>query len=562
MGTGEPAGEAATRGLIFVGSGSPTLAQRLASLGFSCVPASEAPLAQRLLASHARLIVTSADDRDLDQLSESALARGLALLVIGTPPGALSAGVTHLLPPYCADDVLIGAIEAALRTGRRLGGEALDTPLADGDERRAATRDAVTGISDALAARRWLDRQLAGEGRVHALLIGIGRFEMVNVAYGRAAGDSVLRAVASRLGTLAHDAFGRDALVARMGGSEFAVLGVLDAPRDRISLIADQIAESLARPFVSGSAIVTLGARIGIATARRGESQASALLREAGEALEAARASDGPTIRYALADATLPPSYDLAVDLRRAIAEDEVEILFQPQVAIASGQIVGVEALARWSHPTLGLLGAETLFAAAERAELTAALSDHVQQATLARAAAWPAALSALRLAINVTAADVHRSGFADLFIDRVDALGFARSRVTVEITEGGLIDDLGVAADLFAQLRAAGIRVAIDDFGTGYSSLAYLKALPLDYLKIDKKLAQDITGSARDRVVVRGVIDMARSLGLTVIAEGVETPEQLDLLAKEGCNLYQGFLCAEPLGIAELTQLMGEGAA
>ena len=126
-----------------------------------------------------------------------------------------------------------------------------------------------------------------------------------------------------------------------------------------------------------------------------------------------------------------------------------------------------------------------------------------------------------------------------------------------MEITESGLIDDLGAAAQLLATLRQAGCRVAIDDFGTGYSSLAYLKALPLDYLKIDKKLAQDIAGSPRDRVVVRGVIEMARSLGLTVIAEGVETDEQLDLLAKEGCQYYQGFLCAEPLTVAALVALI-----
>ena len=143
----------------------------------------------------------------------------------------------------------------------------------------------------------------------------------------------------------------------------------------------------------------------------------------------------------------------------------------------------------------LGLLGAETLFSAAERADLVLALSDHVQRVTLNAAAGWTGRRAALRLALNLTANDVQRHGFADLFIDRVDASGFPRDRLTVEITEGGLIDDLSLAADLFARFRAAGIRVAIDDFGTGYSSLAYLKALPLDYLKIDKRMAQDITG-------------------------------------------------------------------
>jgi EAL domain-containing protein (putative c-di-GMP-specific phosphodiesterase class I) len=129
--------------------------------------------------------------------------------------------------------------------------------------------------------------------------------------------------------------------------------------------------------------------------------------------------------------------------------------------------------------------------------------------------------------------------------------------RLTVEITESGLIEDLGNAADLLAQLRSGGLRVAIDDFGTGYSSLAYLKALPLDTIKIDRRLAQDIAGSPRDRIVVRGVIDMARSLGLVVVAEGVETEEQLSLLAAEGCTYYQGFLCSPPVDVRALEALV-----
>jgi EAL domain-containing protein (putative c-di-GMP-specific phosphodiesterase class I) len=165
--------------------------------------------------------------------------------------------------------------------------------------------------------------------------------------------------------------------------------------------------------------------------------------------------------------------------------------------------------------------------------------------------------LSKLRLSINVTAADVARPGFVDALLGRIDTSNFPRNRLTVEITESGIMSDLGEAARVLTMLRAAGCRVAIDDFGTGYSSLAYLKALPLDYLKIDRKLSQDITGSHRDRVVVRGVIDMARSLGLSVVAEGVETVEQLDLLAKEGCQYFQGFLCSAPVDVPALAQMV-----
>ena len=218
---------------------------------------------------------------------------------------------------------------------------------------------------------------------------------------------------------------------------------------------------------------------------------------------------------------------------------------------------MGVEALARWRHPQLGELGAVPLFATAARSDFVVQLSSHVQQRALQIAAAWPERMNKLRLSVNVTAADIARPNFVADFLDRVDAAGFPRDRLTVEVTESGLISDLGGAATLLGRLRDAGLRVAIDDFGTGYSSLAYLKALPLDYLKIDKTLAEDITGSTRDRVVVRGVIDMARSLGLGVIAEGVETEEQLSLLAQEGCSFYQGFLCAPPLPGADLLALV-----
>jgi EAL domain-containing protein (putative c-di-GMP-specific phosphodiesterase class I) len=250
------------------------------------------------------------------------------------------------------------------------------------------------------------------------------------------------------------------------------------------------------------------------------------------------------------------------VDLRRALDAGEIDVLFQPQVAIANGRITGVEALARWNHPSYGELGAATLFSVAERSDYLVQLSDHVQRKALEEAAAWPDLLGALRVAVNITAQDIQRPGFAGQFLAMLKATGLDAGRVTVEVTESGLIEDLPSAAALLAELRRGGLRIAIDDFGTGYSSLAYLRALPLDYLKLDKRLCEDITGSARDRVVVRSVIDMARSLGISVVAEGVETREQLGLLAQEGCATYQGFLCAPPLTTAGLAALVAAEAS
>jgi diguanylate cyclase (GGDEF)-like protein len=431
---------------------------------------------------------------------------------------------------------------------RRL--HALVEALGVAPDANAAVRDALTGARDGPSARRWIDRRL-GEGRdVRIILAGMARFETVNRAYGRAVGDELLRNVSRRTGEAARDTLGKDAIVARIGGSEFLIAS--DSADDaQVAAAAARIEEALARPFVAGGEIVTLGARLVRAQSATGDTAAS-LLRRAGEAL----LGDAPQ------ESGAPPLDALVDSLHRALERGEIRVLFQPQVSIATGQVVGVEALARWNHPEHGELGAETLFAAANRAGLDATLSDHVQRRALAAAANWPMALNKLRLSINVTAADVARPGFADQLLGRIDASGFPRARLTLEITESGIMSDLSEAARLLTTLRAAGCRVAIDDFGTGYSSLAYLKALPLDYLKIDKKLSQDITGSARDRVVVRGVIDMARSLGLAVVAEGVETKEQLDLLAKEGCQYFQGFLCSEPIDVPALMQTVAKAAA
>ncbi len=414
----------------------------------------------------------------------------------------------------------------------------------------AETVDALERTHDTAAALDWLDRRLARGETPGVILVALSRFDLVNSGYGRAAGDALIRAALRRIDGAARAAEGKRFVLARTKGPEFLV-GI--ERTQAAEMLAPVLAEALGRPFAIDGALVSVGARAGVAGARSGEN-AEALLRRAADALDEARASDGATVHIADEPAIAGA---LSVDLSRAMEAGEIVVLFQPQVEIATSRITGVEALARWEHPRFGSVGAEQLFAAADRADLGIALSDHVQRLALRTATGWPAVLSGLRLSINLTAADIARQGFADILLDRIDGAGFSRGRLTLEITEGGLIDDLGAAAALLAKLRQAGCRVAIDDFGTGYSSLAYLKALPLDYLKIDKKLAQDITGSARDRVVVRGVIEMARSLGLAVIAEGVETEEQLDLLAKEGCQYFQGFLCAEPLTSAALADLI-----
>jgi diguanylate cyclase (GGDEF)-like protein len=429
------------------------------------------------------------------------------------------------------------------RTGRL---HALVEQLGQAPDANAVIRDALTGARDATSARRWVQRRIDEGAAVAAVLVGLTRFETVNTAYGRAAGDELLRAVSRRLGEVARETLGRGAVVARMGGSEFLVASD-EAGADKVAAAVARIGEAMARPFVVEGEFVPLGARVATTTSSRSDS-ASTLLRRASEAM---------FDRHVPAEPSAPPLEQLAADLHKGLDRGEIGVLFQPQLSVADRIIVGAEALARWNHPQLGEVGAETLFAAAEHAGLAAVLSDQVQSLALSAAARWPVSLSSLRLSINVTAGDVGRSHFADSLLGRIDASRFPRNRLTVEVTESGIMADLGDAARLLSELRTAGCRVAIDDFGTGYSSLAYLKALPLDYLKIDKQLSQDIAGTPRDRIVVRGVIDMARSLGLSVIAEGVETEAQLELLAKEGCQYFQGFLCSEPVDAAALARLV-----
>jgi predicted signal transduction protein with EAL and GGDEF domain len=390
------------------------------------------------------------------------------------------------------------------------------------------------------------------------LLLSVSRYDAINAAFGRPVGDAVLQAAARRIeGRTEPD--GRRILVARMAGAEFAVLLGDPATLGDGRFLAGELVEAIGRPFMSGDHVVTLGSRAGVAASQPGD-DAAALLRRVSLALAEARQPDSAPVRVLEegVESTTEREDRLEVDLRRALDRDEIEILFQPQVSVTSGEIVGAEALARWNHPDHGELGAATLFGVAGRSDYLDVLSDHVQRKAVGAAAAWPEALGGLRLAVNITAADIRRPGFAAQFLALVRESGFPPERLTVEVTESGLIEDLAGAAALLAELRAGGLRTAIDDFGTGYSSLAYLKALPLDYLKIDKRLSQDIAGSTRDRIVVRGVIDMARSLGLGVVAEGVETEEQLGLLAQEGCTLYQGFLCSRAVGTAALAGLMG----
>ena len=239
--------------------------------------------------------------------------------------------------------------------------------------------------------------------------------------------------------------------------------------------------------------------------------------------------------------------------LEAVIAHQRIALLFQPQIDPASGDIVGVEALARWD----GAGSPQELFERAAAAGLSERLSRLVQRKALRLAATWEGALKPLHLSINLLPQDLARSGYDQWLLEEIEAAGIDANRVTVEITESALLSDSAAIAERLGRLRSAGVRVAVDDFGTGYASLAYLTSLPLDILKIDRGLIADIVGGERDRIVVKAMIALARELDLKVVVEGVESTGQLALLAEWGCDLYQGFLGAGPLDEEELARFV-----
>lgn len=240
-------------------------------------------------------------------------------------------------------------------------------------------------------------------------------------------------------------------------------------------------------------------------------------------------------------------------ELRAALGEKQVEILFQPQFACGDGRLLGAEALSRWNHPRLGRIGVEALFDIAERAGEAARLTRHIAGRALAIAARWP---EPLRLSLNVTAMDLTEEDFSENIAAAVTEAGFDPRRLTLEITEQALVSELGRSAVQLERLASQGIRIALDDFGAGFCNFLYLKRLPLDCLKLDKSMIEGIAEDERDRAVLRAIVAMVRALDLNVLAEGVETEAQREVVAREGCDAWQGFLGAEPMTAEAFAEL------
>jgi len=241
----------------------------------------------------------------------------------------------------------------------------------------------------------------------------------------------------------------------------------------------------------------------------------------------------------------------LEADLLHAIDKGEIEVHFQPQFSLTPAgeeHLSGAEALARWNHPKLGLIGAGALFVIAERSDHVAPLSRHIAETALRAAAAWP---DGLRLSLNVTAADLAEGSFTFDLGKALGKTGFPTDRLTLEVTEQVLVADMALAERSLSDLARLGIRIALDDFGAGFCNFRYLKTLPLHYLKLDRSMVDGITEDPRDLAVLRAIVAMAKALDLSVVAEGIETEAQRLAVAREGCGSYQGFVRAQPMSEA-----------
>ncbi|SFL73176.1 EAL domain-containing protein [Rugamonas rubra] len=416
---------------------------------------------------------------------------------------------------------------------------------------RLAHHDPLTGLDNRLSLHLRLELLLAQtrrNGTAAALLfIDLDHFKKINDSHGHQTGDLLLVAVAQRLQELLREVD----TIARLGGDEFIVVTSGGTTPDAASNIAVRIVAALAAPYHLDGKTVHSGASVGVAMFPADGDDADTLLRHADTAMYAAKSQGRGNFQFFSASMNAATHERLLLENRLwlALEQGEFELYLQPQVALDDLRIIGAEALLRWHHPELGLVGPDRFIPIAEESGLILPLGDWVLQQAVELLAGWRArGLGRLRLAVNLSARQCHGAGpLAQL--DRLLAgAGIDPALLELEITESAAMQDPERSRLLLRELRARGIKVAIDDFGTGYSSLSYLKLFELDRIKIDRSFVKDIESDPNDAVIVEATIALAHSLGLAVVAEGVETAAQRDFLRAKGCEEAQGYLFARPM--------------
>ncbi|AGL20508.1 bifunctional diguanylate cyclase/phosphodiesterase [Actinoplanes sp. N902-109] len=407
-----------------------------------------------------------------------------------------------------------------------------------GETERASRTDALTGLPN----RRALQATVAERGGT-LLLLDLDRFRTVNDALGHALGDRLLVEVGQRLAASvpAHD------LVVRLGGDEFAVLATrVDGPV-AARRIATHLADALAAPFALNGLPVDVSASIGIALP---PGDGASLLRRAEAAMYEAK-QRGSQIAVHPGEAE-PPTTDLALlaDLRTAVQQpgSGIVVFYQPQIDVATGEVVGVEALLRWRHPTRGMVGPEELLRVAEQTPVMRRLTSRVLHEVVAQTAMWRRAGRPLRASVNVSVRDLHAPGIVTEIQDLLQRYDVPATLLQLEITESALMADPHRVLDTITRLDRAGVAISLDDFGTGYSSLQHLRRLPLSEVKIDRSFVLGMATDRGDAAIVRSMVELGGSLGLRVVAEGVEDERTWRLLAGHGCHAAQGWFHARPM--------------
>ena len=498
----------------------------------------------------------------------------LALLVVGAGRITLDIDGAGSAAASSGDELLFGlmallmlalALYARFAEQRLSGrqhrlGEELRQANASLD--RTPYNDALTGLPNRLGLETLLRNAAANaerkSQRVSLLFIGLDGFKSINDSYGHALGDTVLREVSARACALAERLVEAPEIVAhtlvRVAGDEFLLMleGKLD--RRSIARVAVQLLKLLDGPMTVDPHEVVLAASVGIATFPE-DGGAPTLVARAAAAMHSAKAAGGSN--YMLFEPRMQDDardrMELLRDLRLALGSKQFELYYQPKIDAQSGQVTAAEALLRWHHPTRGMVGPAIFIPLAERYGLIGALGNWVIEDACRQAWVWRKHGLKMRVAINLSVFQMRQDDLVERIQDALERYGVNPSRLTCEITESVAMEDTQVTQRTFTRLGEAGIHLSIDDFGTGYSSLAYLRKLPASELKIDRSFVTDLAGNADARSIVDAVIKLAHAIGLKVVAEGVETEAQRDVLLELGCDEFQGYLFAKPMSARAL---------
>jgi diguanylate cyclase (GGDEF)-like protein len=469
------------------------------------------------------------------------------------------AGLAGLLPLFA----MIGGRISRLRERLRKSNEELRSAL--GAVRQIATHDHLTGLPNRVLFNEELQRALARAERhsrpVTLFFMDLDRFKNINDTLGHQFGDRVLQEAAKRLSVCVREGD----IIARLGGDEFVLLVEELGDPTALAEIARKLLAAVADLGAIDGQDLNVSLSIGICAYPADGRDAKTLL--AGADIAMYRAKDQGRNRFVFFSAELqshtPEKLSLEAGLRHGLERKEFRVHYQPKLDMASGEITGVEALLRWQHPELGLLLPEKFIRLAEETGLIIPIGYWTLREVCTRAKAWESqGLPRMPVAVNLSAVQFDHEQLVPQLAEIIRATGIDPGILELEITESMVMQDPEQAVKLMENLRAMGVRLTIDDFGTGYSSLGYLKRFPINSLKVDRSFVRDLPHSADDIAITRAVIAMAHSLQMNVIAEGVELKEQFDVLRKEGCDEFQGYLCRPPLVEEELIRFVRQNVS